>query len=131
MKSLPQHSTAHGSNQDYTSFAKLDAGVNMRRAGAGARRGLPERRVLQSVADAMADPDSDEDLFELAQDAVARGPARGRRPRHHGSRRREAARAAVDGRDADAGRSAADCLYSRLDAGTDYVVGEPRVVLGR
>jgi hypothetical protein len=38
------------------------------------------------------------------------------------------ARAAADGRDGDAGRSAADCLYSRRAAGTAFVVDEARAV---
>jgi hypothetical protein len=38
------------------------------------------------------------------------------------------ASAAADARDADAGRAAADCLYSRRSAGTDYIVAEARAV---
>ena len=38
------------------------------------------------------------------------------------------ARAAADGRDDEAGRSAADCLYSRRAAGADFVAAEARAV---
>ena len=37
--------------------------------------------------------------------------------------------AAADGRDADAGRAGADCLYSRRGAGTDYLVAEAQALL--
>jgi hypothetical protein len=38
------------------------------------------------------------------------------------------ARAAADGRDDEAGRSAADCLYSRRAAGAEFVAAEARAV---
>jgi len=37
--------------------------------------------------------------------------------------------AAADGRDADAGRAGAECLFSRRGTGTDYLVAEARAIL--
>jgi hypothetical protein len=84
---------------------------------------------MRSGAAALAEPRSTEALIDFAADVATLAAALGDAGLAATARHAEAAaRAARDGRDSDAGRAAADCLYSRRGAGTDYLVAEARAL---
>ena len=91
----------------------------------------PTNDVLASLAGTLARPD-DQPLWDIAADVQSLAAPLGDEELNTTARHAEkCALAALDGRDEECGRAAADCLYSRLpDAGEEYVVAEATAVLG-
>jgi hypothetical protein len=88
-----------------------------------------DAEAIRVVAAELADSTSPLALVDFAYDVERLAAALGDAPLAATARHAAAtARAAAEGRDADAGRAAADCLYSRRAAGTAFLVAEARAV---
>jgi hypothetical protein len=90
----------------------------------------PTNDALTSIAQHLAEPDG-ELLWELAGDVQSLAAPLGDEALNTTARHAEkCALAALDGRDEECGRAAADCLYSRrADAGDEYLVADVAAVL--
>jgi hypothetical protein len=87
--------------------------------------------AMRPVVADLAAADSPAQLIGFARDVAAVADSLGDGPLATTARHAEAAaRAAAAGQSADAGRAAADCLYSSRGEGTDYLVAEARAVTG-
>jgi hypothetical protein len=87
--------------------------------------------AMRPVAAELAAAGAPAALIDFARDAAALAGSLGDAALAVTARHAEsAARAAAEGRDADAGRAAADCLYSCRAAGTADVAAEAAVATG-
>jgi hypothetical protein len=115
-------------------LAPADGGSATELADAACRRWLldavpADAEGLALVADALAQARSVDALIVFARDVATVARQIDDDALAASARHAEAtACAAAAGRDVEAGRAAADCLYSRLSAGTDYIVAEARAV---